>query len=137
MMSEDTGLSTGLSMGATSLMCGPIMAAKSADKSARGEVTNSRATINNRADTIATMEDDTPSKAREEFPSAQKPMLANTPSGAREDFILSAQKPSSMMAANGMMMTNPSAARAEFLSSLQKMPTRPQSAQSTYLGSQR
>ena len=42
-MSEDTGLRTGLSTGATSLLRGPIMAAKSA----REEVMNSRATSNN------------------------------------------------------------------------------------------
>ena len=138
MVSEEDGLSTGLSTGATSLLRGPIMAAKSA----REEVTNSRTTSNNRA--VAGMDDndDTPSKARDEFLSAQKPMmLGNTPSAAREEFILSAQKqPSSKfqssaagMTANGRMMaTTPSAARAEFLSSFQKMPPRPQLAQSTH-----
>ena len=63
MMSEDTGLSTGLSMRGTSLLRGPILATKSA----REEVTNSRATSNNRAAPITTMEGDTPSMARAEF----------------------------------------------------------------------
>ena len=118
MMRKDTGLTTGLSTGATSLLCGPIMATKSD----REELKNSRATSNNRADTIVTMECDIPSKARKEFLSSQKPMLVNTPSVAMEESILSTQKPPSMMAVNRMIMTTPSATYAEFLSSLQKMP---------------
>ena len=109
MMSEDR-LSTGLITG------GNLVAAWS-HYASNHRVDNGATTIYN---------DDTPSKAHEEFLSAQKPALAALDCPR-------IRKSSLLVTANPLLAwksTTPSAARAEFLSSLQKMPPRPQSAQS-------
>ena len=94
MMSDEDGLSMSLSTRATSLLRGPIVAAKSAKASMEGVTYsgNSMTTSNNRA---GMENDNTPSKACEEYLSAHEPMLTNNPSAPREVFILSTKKQAS------------------------------------------